>query len=634
MSSPVRVLEPVSAASRGRNAKRRILSDSEDAEERDPKRMKPLETADDQGKGQDTKDKKRRRKKKRKVPVVESAPESDAESPTSTVATKPTLSRVRSRSVTFSDTDGAVVASPSKMTRDNTRQPSAGPSSMPELEGKLQSPIQDRDQTSPPPLAPPTTATATPSVHSDKGKGQATPDAAALPNDSQQLADLQKEVADKTSLVSEHENLVSSLQQSLSCQICLDLMHRPYALAPCGHSACYQCLVNWFKAPPPDVPPDEVVSVLHRKKTCPHCRAIVRDRPIEIWSLKEMVATLVKSGLATGFYNTAPDAPEGGANADPWAGIFRVGGQHHPVFLEAPPPGVPMHELMGLHDEEDAVFRCVDCNHEIWDGVCSHCEREYPGHDGLGFDIDDSSSDDSSDADFPFAHAAREGLRSLFRHLLHPMAHPGGHDHDHEDVGEPGDHEWDGGGDTEIESVDSDDDLGRLEERARQRAVRRGPARAHHNFLVDDSDGEGYESSFIDDADGPPAPDAAAEVDVLNLVDGDEPHHDQAQDGEQHEEDEGDGDDDDGDSVDIRPARLRGPFALARRRNAFIVSDDEDYHVEGGSDRSHSHDEDDDGGEDLADEVAAREFEMYGDDGSIPRGGREYASDDSDDEFY
>ena len=154
MSSPVRILGPVSAASRSRNAKRRILSDSEDTEERDPKRVKPLETADDQGKGQDTKEKKRRRKKKRKVPVVESAPESDAESPS--VATKPTLSRVRSRSMTISDTDGVAVASPSKMTRDDTRQPSAGPSSMPELEAKLQLPIQDRDQTSPPPLAPST----------------------------------------------------------------------------------------------------------------------------------------------------------------------------------------------------------------------------------------------------------------------------------------------------------------------------------------------------------------------------------------------------------------------------------------------------------------------------------------------
>ncbi|PIL29184.1 hypothetical protein GSI_09233 [Ganoderma sinense ZZ0214-1] len=595
MSSPFRALGPVSPASKGRHAKRRILSDSEDAEERDPKRVKSLEVAGDQGRGRDIKEKRKRRRKKRKLSVVESTPESDAESPT--ITTKPTLSRVRSRSVTISDPDGAVLASPSKMTRDDTRQPSAGPSSMPELKAKLQSPLQARDLFSPPPLAPSTTPKATPSV--DKGKGRATPDADALPNDSQQLADLQKQVADKTSLVSKHETLVSSLQQSLSCQICLDLMHRPYALAPCGHSACYQCLVNWFKAPPPDVPPDEVISVLHRKKTCPHCRAVVRDRPIEIWSLKEMVATLVKSGLATGFYNAAPEQPEGGANADPWAGIFRpAGGQR--VFGGAPFPAA-MHEieLMGLRDEEDAVYRCLDCNHEIWDGMCSHCGRDYPGHDGHEFDLDDGS-EDSDDADFPFGNAAREGLRSLFRHLLHP----GDHDHAHDllmaDAHEPGDREWDGGGDTEIESVDGDD------AGVRRPARRREPRRAGSVIDVSSDDDEaGYESSFIDDGDAPPVREGAGRLD----------------------------DQDDDDSVQIRPARLRGP-GLSRREITFIDGDsDEEYPDDDGSDRSHGHNEDSED-DDLAEEVAAREFEMYGDDGSIPRGGREYDSNDSEDELY
>lgn len=58
--------------------------------------MKPLETADDQGKGQDTKEKKRRFKKERKVLVVGPAPESDAEFPS--VATKSI-----SRSFSFCD---------------------------------------------------------------------------------------------------------------------------------------------------------------------------------------------------------------------------------------------------------------------------------------------------------------------------------------------------------------------------------------------------------------------------------------------------------------------------------------------------------------------------------------------------
>ena len=420
-------------------------------------------------------------------------------------------------------------------------------------------------------------------------------------------------------------------------------MYRPYALAPCGHSACYQCLVNWFKAPPPDIPADEVVPIVHRKKTCPHCRAVVRDRPIEIWSLKEMVATLVKSGLATGLYNSAPEQPEGNANADPWVGIFRSAGQH--VFPDEPYPGA-MHQLMGIRDDEDDVYRCIECNHEIWGSHCSNCHREYPGHHDSDFG---SSSDSSSDADFPFAHAARAGLRSLFRHLLQPAeAPPEPHAHAHEllDDGddEPVDRDWDGGGDTEIEVESGDDEFGR---NARQRAARRTAARAR-SLLLDESDEDdevGYESSFIDDGDARPAPDAAGEVDVLDLVDG-ELHHDHDIHDEQPENEE----DDDGDSVHV----MRAPRSSARRRGAFIVSDDEDFHDEDGSDRSQTHDEDDED-RDLAEEVAARELcvsfacvrlqlsfadptlcsEMYGDDGSIPRGGRGgYDSYDSEDDFY
>jgi hypothetical protein len=52
---------------------------------------------------------------------------------------------------------------------------------------------------------------------------------------------------------------------------------------------------------------------------------------------------------------------------DPWDGIFA-------------PPRSREAEERGVHDDEDGVWRCVDCFHEIWDSVCSGCERVYPGH--------------------------------------------------------------------------------------------------------------------------------------------------------------------------------------------------------------------------------------------------------------
>ncbi|KAH9077964.1 hypothetical protein EDB83DRAFT_2347336 [Lactarius deliciosus] len=139
-----------------------------------------------------------------------------------------------------------------------------------------------------------------------------------------------------------HEALFTSLLTSLVCQICLDLLHKPFALTPCGHVSCYSCLINWFNA---DRQPDELEGDnVFRKKTCPQCRAVVRGRPIEAWNVKDMVAAVVKSGLA----------------------------------LDFPPPAEP--DAFGMFDAEDQVYRCLDCMHEIWGRSCSHCGRYYDGH--------------------------------------------------------------------------------------------------------------------------------------------------------------------------------------------------------------------------------------------------------------
>lgn len=258
-------------------------------------------------------------------------------------------------------------------------------------------------------------------------------------------------------------------------------MHRPFALAPCGHIACHSCLTSWFKndtdavaaapvvpivpaqqaapnaaangqhpnpnangngnangnvhvppavpAPPPRVPPAR--AALRKKKTCPHCRAVVHDRPIEVWSLKEMVLSVAKSGLAdpesvplelrpsTSTAPTAVHAP--GVSDDPWHGIFAPIGKAHAVFdpydddyddyddmpldwLEFA-PGLGDAGRMGIRDDEDGgVYRCVGCMHEIWDGECTHCGRLYPGHRGHrhgsappGYGRDDDDEDGGVD---------------------------------------------------------------------------------------------------------------------------------------------------------------------------------------------------------------------------------------------
>ena len=202
-------------------------------------------------------------------------------------------------------------------------------------------------------------------------------------------------------------------------------MHKPFALAPCGHITCYNCLIRWFTAlqnpnaagaaddnanPLPENV-DEVQLIidsaeaklgmyLRRRKTCPVCRAAVRQRPVEMWGIKSMVVTLVNSKLMDLLVPTAPPNPTtpGGANSnddasnDPWRNIF------HPTNTNARQEPVVQNqadrEHMGMYDNEDGgIYRCIDCLHEIWGGVCSGCNRGYPGHEGDEDDNDDNDSD-------------------------------------------------------------------------------------------------------------------------------------------------------------------------------------------------------------------------------------------------
>jgi Zinc finger, C3HC4 type (RING finger) len=228
-------------------------------------------------------------------------------------------------------------------------------------------------------------------------------------------------------ILQRHKNHLAQHQQSLTCQICLDLMHKPFALAPCGHITCYNCLIRWFTAlqnsnatgaaddnanPLPENV-DEVQLIvssteatqgtyLRRRKTCPVCRATVLQRPVEMWGIKSMVVTLVNSKLADlpvpiappNSTSTTPGRENNNddANNDPWRNIF------YPTNINARLGPLVQNqadrENMGMYDNEDGgIYRCIDCLHEIWDGVCSGCNRGYPGHEGEYEDNDDNDSD-------------------------------------------------------------------------------------------------------------------------------------------------------------------------------------------------------------------------------------------------
>ncbi|KAI0642445.1 hypothetical protein C8Q79DRAFT_985905 [Trametes meyenii] len=118
-------------------------------------------------------------------------------------------------------------------------------------------------------------------------------------------------------------DLVAAVEGNLSCQICMDLLLKPYGLSPCGHVLCMNCLLEWFKAAPPgedDMDDDDYPNaLLYRKKTCPCCRAIVRSRPIPLYVVKSLASALDKAKAPEGVSRASPPPND----EDPWAGIFR-----------------------------------------------------------------------------------------------------------------------------------------------------------------------------------------------------------------------------------------------------------------------------------------------------------------------
>lgn len=197
---------------------------------------------------------------------------------------------------------------------------------------------------------------------------------------SKKTEDLNQQLDAQITKLAVHSALISSFKDSLTCQICVDLMYKPFTLAPCGHIACYSCLVGWFKS---NVAEDEGdPQSVYRKKTCPHCRSAVRDHPIENFTIKEMVNSLVNSGVLEDVQGvTAITA----TTADPWAGIF----PKHPV-REDNYEGLPFplfdeeddeddYEVgdMGVYDHDDDVYRCRGCMNEVVNGFCTSCERGY-----------------------------------------------------------------------------------------------------------------------------------------------------------------------------------------------------------------------------------------------------------------
>ncbi|EMD39186.1 hypothetical protein CERSUDRAFT_112860 [Gelatoporia subvermispora B] len=136
---------------------------------------------------------------------------------------------------------------------------------------------------------------------------------------SKSLRDRTQELEKLNSKTQESDELLANIESNLTCQICYEIVHRPFSLSPCGHVLCQTCLQDWFRKGP--VSDDDLYSdddIIHRKKTCPCCRSTVRSRPIPMFALKSVASLIEKAKAGTG-----PARPSPTPEDDPWEGIFR-----------------------------------------------------------------------------------------------------------------------------------------------------------------------------------------------------------------------------------------------------------------------------------------------------------------------
>lgn len=195
-----------------------------------------------------------------------------------------------------------------------------------------------------------------------------------------------------------------------------------------GHANANQDVDNNGNVHQPGPAAAPVPNALKRRKTCPHCRCIIKQRPIQIYPVKDIVGILVP-GVDQESQTSSKKDPKDTTVIDPWQGIFPVvppppgpdhgpgpgpgpgdsdddddgpwpgfGGMVHPappLPQDDPEPDpddfVPIGDLMPqahppppfapppFIDEEDGVRRCGMCLHELWGGMCTNdaCNTHY-----------------------------------------------------------------------------------------------------------------------------------------------------------------------------------------------------------------------------------------------------------------
>lgn len=190
---------------------------------------------------------------------------------------------------------------------------------------------------------------------------------------------------------------LDAMRQLITCKICQRFLSEPYGLA-CGHTYCYVCLDAWL--------------VAQKKRTCPDCRASIKQQPVPSYLIREMTrvfayrAELLPDGETVEEHDEyVKEAAAKVSGDNEHRGLFRGLFKHADRM-----PWMP------LRDPGDNVDRCPNCHWELEEGVCNSCGLHIGDEDGFGLDTADSdlSSDDEEvdHGDVPHDHG--DGLDQDF----------------------------------------------------------------------------------------------------------------------------------------------------------------------------------------------------------------------------
>jgi len=156
--------------------------------------------------------------------------------------------------------------------------------------------------------------------------------------------------------------MMEDIRNSITCKVCFRLLYEPFTIA-CGHTYCYSCLNEWF-----DRNED-------RRKTCPDCRAVVKQPPAPAYTIK---------GITQIYLQHPEHLPEGETKAqheelaaqeqaivDVDKSNTEAGGLFRGVFNGNNRPAPIL---------DDGIERCPFCTWELEPGdgpLCPRCGQEH-----------------------------------------------------------------------------------------------------------------------------------------------------------------------------------------------------------------------------------------------------------------